>query len=142
MAHTLHHASGMKPPHASERGVTLVEVLIVIALIALISAGAAIAVAKLVPDQKRKIAETEARTTRQLAQSYVALGNAVECPSVSDLLKEGLIDDSSRTVDPWQNPYRITCTEGRMVVSSNGPDRTLGTPDDISVPAAQTGQAP
>jgi hypothetical protein len=45
------------------------------------------------------------------------------CPSSID-------DLGSPGNDPWGNPYRFTC-DGRVSVSSSGPDGKPGTPDDI-----------
>lgn len=36
--------------------------------------------------------------------------------------------------DPWQNPYRYSVSAGVIRLTSDGPDRKAGTPDDIEAP--------
>jgi len=44
------------------------------------------------------------------------------------------IDRSSKTTDPWDQPYKIKCDGDETYVSSSGPDKKDGTADDIVVP--------
>jgi general secretion pathway protein G len=118
----------------SRRGVTLVEVLIVVAIMALISAGVSFFVLPRYREAQRDTATTTARTIRQAAILWRSLkGGAGECTSVSKLIEDKQIDPSSTTQDPWGQPYTITCTEDDVTVSSPGPDGKPGTKDDILV---------
>jgi hypothetical protein len=45
-----------------------------------------------------------------------------------------------KPVDPWGSAYAVTCAEGaQAVVTSPGPDRELGTDDDIPSDAEDPG---
>ncbi len=128
---------------ARRRGVTLVEVLIVVAIMALIAGGVSFLVLPRYRKAQIDTATTAARTIRQAATLWRSLkGGAGECPTVSRLIEEKEIDPSSSTQDPWGQGYTITCTEDDVTVSSPGPDGKPGTKDDISVgPQGQTGAA-
>ena len=43
------------------------------------------------------------------------------------------------TRDPWRASFRYVCPSGEVSLSSSGPDRVFGTPDDIPAPPAETG---
>jgi general secretion pathway protein G len=128
---------------ARRRGVTLVEVLIVVAIMALISAGVGFLVLPKYREAQVKTATTTARTIRQAANMWRSLkGGPGECPTVSKLVEDKEIDPSSSTQDPWGQPFTIVCTDDDATVSSPGPDGKAGTKDDISVgPQTQPGGA-
>lgn len=68
------------------------------------------------------------------AASTTWLGShAGGCPTPERLRADGEISRGSKLTDPWDRPYRIECPEeGSLVVRSDGPDRRVGTADDIS----------
>lgn len=51
------------------------------------------------------------------------------------LIQDQALVDGSPRADPWDNPWRIECDDGRVAVASNGKDRKPGTEDDIRVPS-------
>jgi general secretion pathway protein G len=114
------------------RGVTLVEVLIVVAIMALIAGGAAILVFPSFKKAKIEAAKLGADTVRQMAQLYLNLdATDATCPTVKDLVTAKKLE-ASKTDDPWGVPYVIDCQEGGEIrVLSNGADRQPGTPDDV-----------
>ena len=65
-----------------KRGVTLVEVLITVAIIALISASVGLAVWKFFGPAQDKTAATNARTIREGVKAWWSLHDASECPSL------------------------------------------------------------
>ena len=109
---------------------TLVEVLIVVAIMALIAGGVSFLVIPRYNEAKVKTATTTARNIRQVATQYVALNNA-ECPTVQTLIAERQLDSAGDTEDPWGQPYSIACSEDDITVTSPGPDKQEGTEDDI-----------
>ena len=123
------------------RGVTLVEVLIVVAIMALISGGVTFFVLPRYRKAQIDTATTTARTLRQAATLWRSLkGAAGECPTVSRLIEDKEIDPASTTQDPWGQPFAVACTDDDVLVSSPGPDGKPGTKDDISVgPQTQPG---
>lgn len=119
---------------AGQRGVTLVEVLIVVAIIAMVAGGVAVFALPKFREAQIKTAETGARTIRQAIQSWQATSNETTCPTVSQLVQEKQLDSATNTNDPWGQPYTLTCTDDEIIVISSGPDKKKGTKDDISVP--------
>jgi len=112
----------------------LFEVLIVVALLALISAGVAIAAFGKVPGAKQKLVTTSAGAIRQAVKLWWLEHESSECPSVHELLSSGTLDRASGERDAWGGPWRILCERDDVTVVSNGPDRQPGTDDDIRVP--------
>jgi general secretion pathway protein G len=120
---------------AASRGVTLVEVLIVVAIMALIAGGVSFLILPKYQEAQVKTATTDARNIRQVATQYIALNSAEDCPTVQSLIAAKELDSSGNTEDPWGQPYQLDCTSDDVVVSSPGPDKKEGTEDDIVVGA-------
>ncbi len=116
----------------ARRGVTLVEVLIVVAIMAVIAGGATLLVFPSFRKAKVEAAKVGADAVKQAAELWInmdAEGGA--CPTVKDLVETKKLD-ASKTDDPFNTPYRIVCEEnGDVRVYSNGRDTKEGTPDDI-----------
>jgi general secretion pathway protein G len=120
------------------RGVTLLEVLIVVAIIAMVAGGVAFFALPRFKEAQIKTAETGARVIRQAAQSWQASNNETNCPTMSQLVQDKQLDPGASTNDPWGQPYTLSCTDGDVVVTSAGPDKKKGTKDDIRVPKSST----
>ena len=113
------------------RGVTLVEVLIVVSIMAVISGAAALFAVPMFKEAKIKTAATGCQTVKQAAELYMSMDAAGDaCPTIQDLVGNKRLE-ASKTDDPWGMPYKINCAEGEIHVSSSGNDRKDGTPDDI-----------
>lgn len=113
------------------RGVTLVEVMIVVAIMAVIAGGATILAFPLYKESRIKTAVLGCGTVKQAAELYQNLeGTADQCPTIQDLVASKKLD-GKKTDDPWGMPYKISCAEGDIHVTSNGNDRKEGTPDDV-----------
>lgn len=119
---------------SASRGVTLIEVLIVVAILSLISAGVSVAVLPKFKETQIKTATTNALEIRNAANRWRAARGGSDCPSVSQLVQDKEIDTASKQDDPWGSPYKITCAEDETTVSSPGPDKKEGSKDDIYVP--------
>ena len=116
----------------ARRGVTLVEVLIVVAIMAVIAGGATLLVFPQFRKAKVEAAKVGADAVKQAGELWMnvdAEGGA--CPTVNDLVESKKLD-AKKTDDPFGKPYRIVCEEGGdLRVYSNGRDGKEGTPDDI-----------
>ena len=123
----------------SARGVTLLEVLIVVAILAMVSAGVVFFALPRFREAQIKSAETGARVIRQAAQSWQASNNETNCPTMSQLVQDKQLDPGASTNDPWGQPYALNCTDGDVAVTSSGPDKKKGTKDDVRVPKGSTG---
>lgn len=119
---------------AAQAGVTLIEVIIVVAIMAMLAGMISFAVIPKYRESQVKSAETNAFTIRQAIQSWQMTNNEYSCPSMSDLVSGKHIDSAASTKDPWGEDYLLQCPESEVVVSSAGPDKKRGTSDDITVP--------
>ena len=118
------------------RGVTLFEVLIVVAILAMVAGGVAVFALPRFQDSQKKTAEAGARTIRMAVQQWQAANNETSCPTISQLIQDKQLDTGQNTNDPWGQAYSLNCTEDEVTVMSNGPDKKKGGKDDISVPKA------
>jgi general secretion pathway protein G len=130
----MNNVNGRSVRRATQAGVTLIEVMIVVAIMAMLAGGIAFAVLPKYRESQIKSAEANARTIRTAVQSWQAMSNESTCPSMNDLVASKNIDSASNTKDPWGEDYQLTCPDGEVVVTSGGPDKKRGTSDDISVP--------
>jgi general secretion pathway protein G len=117
------------------RGVTLVEVLIVVAIMALLSAGVAVFALPKYRDAQITTAKTACRTIRAAIQEWQRANNEVNCPTMAQLVSEKVIDSGTETTDPWGGEYKLNCTEDDVFVGSAGPDKKASTKDDIQIPS-------
>ena len=120
-----------------QRGMTLLEIMIVLAIIALVM-GFLIG-----PRVLRSFSKSEEEVARAVAkqfayQAYTEFKADMRkpCPGSLDELLEYM--DKKDTNDPWGNPYEMYCgdkmpkgTPHRFGVRSNGPDGQPNTSDDI-----------
>ncbi|MFO0618061.1 MAG: prepilin-type N-terminal cleavage/methylation domain-containing protein [Polyangiaceae bacterium] len=113
------------------RGVTLIEVLVVLAIITTVSAIIGFAVLPKLARAKLDAAQQSAKTIREAAERAMEMGDAEGCPTVKTLLA-GKEIKADATDDPWGTEFRIVCEEGGDVhVYSNGKDKQENTKDDI-----------
>jgi general secretion pathway protein G len=112
--------------------VTLVEVLIVVAIMALISAAVGFVVIKQMRKARIETTTVRAKALRGVAVAHVALGPG-DCPTANQLVIAGDLERDNR-VDAWDRPFDVVCEGYDVMVRSGGPDRTVSTEDDIVVP--------
>jgi general secretion pathway protein G len=118
-----------------EAGVTLVEVLIVVAIMALLASGVTFAILPKYKEAQVSTAKTSAQVMRRAIQDWQRVNNEYGCPSsVSQLVEGKHIDTGAELDDPWGMPWVMQCTDDEVFVQSFGPDKKQGTADDISVP--------
>jgi general secretion pathway protein G len=120
------------------RGLTLVEIMVVIVIMGLISAGIAAAVMTRWQEARIRTTEQSARSLRQIAVGWRLSHEIDACPTAIGLFEEHAIDEAARVRDAWGTPFEIACDADRTVVRSFGPDRAKGTQDDIVIPAPPT----
>ena len=83
---------------AAGRGVTLVEVLIVVAIIAMVAGGVAVFALPKYKEAQIKNAETGARIVRTAVQQWQAANNETTCPTISQLVQEKQLDPSGNNL--------------------------------------------
>jgi general secretion pathway protein G len=118
----------------ARRGVTLIEVLIVVAILSLIAAGVSVAVLPKFRQAQIDTAKTNAREIRNAVNRWRATRGGTDCPTVSQLISDKEIDSASKVDDPWGAAFKIVCTDDDVQISSPGPDKKDGTQDDIMIP--------
>jgi general secretion pathway protein G len=119
---------------AAARGVTLVEVLIVVAIMSLIATTVVVAVIPKFQGAQNDTALNSAREIRNAVVRWRATRGGDECPTVAQLRSDKEIDTASKIDDPWGSQFKITCAEDEITVTSPGRDKKEGTADDLSVP--------
>lgn len=124
------------------RGVTLFEVLIVVAILAMVAGGVAVFALPKFKETQIKQAETGARVIRTAAQSWQASNAESSCPSMSQLIQDKQLDPAGNNNDPWGQPYTLSCSDDDITVISAGPDKRKGSTDDIRVPKTSAAEEP
>jgi general secretion pathway protein G len=125
---------------AASRGLTLVELVIVITIIGVLTAAISIGVLQAQKRANLGAAKTACSTVRQATMQWMAVNPGGDCPTVEQLKHEKDLDTGFNLKDPWNNPYKLNCEADEITCSSAGPDRKEGTEDDIHVPQVDTGE--
>jgi general secretion pathway protein G len=124
---------------AASRGLTLVELVIVITIIGVLTA--AISVGVMAAKKKADIGTTNTacNSVRSATILWKNSHPGDDCPTVEQLKSEGLLERGFSSKDPWGNAFRLTCDVDEITCMTNGPDHKEGTDDDIHVPPADVG---
>ena len=127
--------SACRVGHTASRGVTLIEILIVLAIVGLIAGGVAVvAIPKYAKAQKDQ-SKNDIMAIHPIAEKY-RVDHTGTCPTVEQLRAEKELSATSKITDPWDTPYQIRCADDETYVLSFGPDKKENTADDIRVPEA------
>ena len=130
-------AFSLRGARAASRGVTLIEIMVVLAIVGLIAGGIAFVAIPKLADAKKQQAHTDALKIRQAAQQWKTDHGGEECPNTEKLRSDKLIDQASKAKDPWDQEYKIICEDqDEITVYSTGPDKKESG-DDIRVPDKQ-----
>jgi general secretion pathway protein G len=123
---------------ASSRGLTLVELVIVITLIGVLTAAISVGVMKAQKSGNIGAAKTACDTIRNATMQWKAIHPNEDCPTVDQLKAEKDLDTGFSLKDPWGSPYKVSCDSDEITCTSAGPDRKEGTEDDIRRPVVDT----
>jgi prepilin-type N-terminal cleavage/methylation domain-containing protein len=116
------------------RGFSLIEIVVAIAIIAMISASITIAVVHYKTMAEVKLTTANAETIRAGVKSWWIEHDAATCPTITHLVADGALDRGKVDRDAWRGSWQLSCAENDVTVVSAGPDKQLGTEDDIRVP--------
>jgi len=117
-----------------QRGVTLVEVLVVIAIMAILSTVVAFAVIPMYVASQKRTARLSASSLRHGVGAWRVSHLGEQCPDFARLRADKAVDRESNPQDPWGSDYVIICADDDVTVVSLGPDKKIGTEDDIIAP--------
>jgi general secretion pathway protein G len=120
------------------RGLTLVELVIVITIIGVLTAAISIGVLQAQKRANLGAAKTACSTVRQATMQWKAINPGADCPTVEQLKTEKDLDTGFSLKDPWGSYYKVACDSDEITCTSPGPDRKEGTEDDILVPQPDT----
>src|ERR1700679_2238135 len=94
------HARGSKVRrHGPERGVTLIEVMIVVVILGLIASGVAVAVFPRFKEAQVKTTKTSAMELRRATEMWRGLHASDQCPSLEQLRTDKALDTASKLTD-------------------------------------------
>ena len=122
----------------ASRGLTLVELVIVITIIGVLTAAISIGVMQAQKRANLGAAKTACNTVRQATMQWNAVHPGADCPTVDQLRKEKDLDTGFNVKDPWGSYYKVNCDNDEITCTSPGPDKKEGTEDDIVVPQPDT----
>jgi general secretion pathway protein G len=136
--HLLPRSAARWQARAAARGLTLVELVIVITIIGVLTAAISIGVLQAQKRANIGAASTACNTVRQATMQWKAVHSDQDCPTVDQLKQEKDLDTGFSVKDPWGMPYKLSCDTDEITCTSNGPDKKEGTDDDIRVPKTDT----
>jgi general secretion pathway protein G len=123
-------SSGKRPGRARRKpGMTLVEIMAVLVIIAMVAGAVGFAVLPTIQKARIKSTRNDAKAITSAAVLYMS--DTDGCPTVQDLLDDRILDKNKSTKDAWDNDFTIECDEDGPVAISAGPDKQMGTDDDI-----------
>src|SRR5688572_18102713 len=114
-----------------QEGMTLVEIMSVVIIMALIATAVGVAVVPRMLKAREESNRADAQAIYSAVQMYVVENPGGDCAGVDDLVTGGFLDRSKRSTDAWDKPFKISCEGENIVVASSGADGNAGTDDDI-----------
>jgi general secretion pathway protein G len=116
------------------RGMSLIEIMVVLAIISMILGGIGVMAFNRFKDAQIENAKNQTVQIQQAVEQYM-MQKRGKCPkTLQDVKASGFINKVSK--DPWGTDYELKCPGEQLPnsvdVISAGPDLEFGTPDDIA----------
>ena len=109
------------------RGMTLIEIMVVVAIIGMILAAVVVAVVPALRRNKKETTKIRVQKIQSAAALYYEQNN--ECPPDVKSLRDYGIGGNEK--DAWGHDLQISCTGGNVEVRSAGDDGSFGNDDDV-----------
>jgi len=111
------------------RGMTLIEIMVVIAILGMIAAAVALSVMNQLSTAQRRTVAMDFKTLESQLDLYIVHKGSL--PSQRDGLKSLVNAGISRElpVDPWGHPYQYAVDDGEVTLTSLGSDGEPGGSD-------------
>ncbi len=119
---------------AASRGLTLVELIIVITIIGVLTAAISVGLMRAKKTADIGTTTTACNTARGATAMWRSSHPGDDCPTIDQLKKEKFLGSDFNVKDPWGNQIKLSCDTDEVTCASAGPDRKEGTDDDIHVP--------
>lgn len=132
-----HEARRQRRNALRRQGMTLIEIMIVVVIMALVATGVGVAVLPALGRAKIKNTESAIQAVRGAVTMYLAQTSGNECPKMEQLVEGKFIDKSTSTKDGWEHDFLIECDGTDVTVTSAGPNGQFGDDDDIPKAQAQ-----
>ncbi|HJZ85188.1 MAG TPA: type II secretion system protein GspG [Polyangia bacterium] len=119
----------------AERGMTLIEIMVVVAIIGLVMGGVGVVAFQRYKKAQIETCKTEIRELKAAIQHWVVDNTGESCPkTLQELYSQKYVNKAPK--DPWNQEFLYTCpsptnTDDGFDISSKGPDKQPGTEDDI-----------
>ncbi len=123
---------------AASRGLTLVELIIVITIIGVLTAAISVGLMKAKKTADIGTTTTACNTARGATAMWRSSHPGDDCPTIEQLKSEKLLGSDFNAKDPWGNQLKLSCDSDEVTCATAGPDRKEGTDDDIRVPKGDT----
>lgn len=117
----------------SQRGMTLIEIMVAVAIIALVGGALVFGVIPLFGEAQVDVARTQISTIANVVTA-ATIRDGEPPNSLEDLVERGLLKEK-QLKDPWKQPliYAVPAqkAKGPFDICSGGPDKREGGDDDI-----------
>ena len=121
-------------PRHRQRGVTTLELGVIAAALAVVATGATLFLGSRESSALENDSSVTAERIRSAALDF-RREHGTGCPTLTQLKRAELLDDSVPLHDAWGERFRVHCVGDDVSVTSAGPDGKPDSTDDVRAPS-------